>query len=98
MGRLERLHALALASIPALLVLAHQSATAGQVVPANAPGQADLLEPAKAAIRIKNYSAAEQLLSEQAARDNADAQYLLGTLLLADLLPHPDRQRAQAIL
>ncbi len=86
MGRLERLPALAAACVPALLMLVHQPATAGQAVAARAAVEADSLEPAKAAIRIKNYGAAAQLLSEQAAQENADAQYLLGTLLLADLL------------
>ena len=55
----------------------------------------DALEPAKAAIRVKDYAAAADLLSQQAARDNAEAQYLLGTMVLADLVPGADQQ-AQA--
>jgi len=97
MGRLECLPALAAACGAALLMPGYQPAAAGQPVFAQAAVQVDPLEPAKAAIRVKNYAAAVQLLSEQAARENADAQYLLGTLLLADLLAQPDRPRAQAM-
>jgi ankyrin repeat protein len=97
MGRRERLRALAAVCLPALLVAVHQPATAGQASGTQPAIRVDSLEPAKAAIRIKNYGAAEQLLTEQAARNDADAQYLLGTLLLADLLREPDRERAQAM-
>ena len=97
MGRPERLRVRAAACLSALLMLVHQQATASQATSPQSAAQAGSLEPAKAAIRIKNYGAAAQLLSEQAARDNADAQYLLGTLLLSDLLPQPDRERARAM-
>ena len=94
MGRRELAPWLAAAKFAGLLMLASQPATAAAALQA-AP--ADPLEPAKAAIRVKDYGAAARLLSEQAAMENADAQYLLGTLLLADLVPQADRGRAQAL-
>jgi ankyrin repeat protein len=97
MGRRERVPLVALACLSWQVMLGFQTAMAAQAAVAQASGQADSLEPAKAAIRIKNYGAAARLLSEQAARDNADAQYLLGTLLLADLVPQSDDEQARSM-
>ena len=80
MGRLDRVAAL-VAHLAGLLVLTAQAAT-----PPSTDAQA--LEPAKAAIRARDYGTAARALSEQAARGNPDAQYLLGTLVLADLGGH----------
>ena len=51
---------------------------------------ADPLEPARAAIRVKEFDKARALLLPQARRGSADAQYLLGTLELSDLAGKPD--------
>lgn len=65
---------------------------------ANEPGRSvDALEPAKAAIRIKDFDGAARLLSEQAERGDADAEYLLGSMMLADLVPALDRGQPQLL-
>ncbi len=98
MGLRNRAWALAAAPLAMLLVLCALPAIAAQA-PAAAPiaSAPDALEPAKAAIRIKDYGSAARLLTEQAARGNADAQYLLGTMVLADLVPQSSRAQAQQL-
>jgi ankyrin repeat protein len=89
MGRPDRPAWLPLVILPLLLACSGTwPATAvagGEVVRAD-----DALEPAKAAIRIKDYEGAARLLSEQVAHDDADAQYLLGSMMIAGLVPAPD--------
>ena len=91
MGRPDQAAALA-TRLAALLVLAAQVAIATTQSPDAQP-----LEPAKAAIRTRDYGAAARALSEQAAHGNADAQYLLGTLVLADLVPGADPAQARQL-
>lgn len=55
----------------------------------------DALEPAKAAIRVKDYSRASSELQKLAGAGNADAQYLLACLYLNRLAPAPDSQAAR---
>ncbi len=45
-----------------------------------ATNQDDVLDPVRAALRLKNFPQAATLLQQQAAAGNAQAQYLLGTL------------------
>ncbi len=62
------------------------------------PTATDPLEPAKAAIRLKDYGAAATKLTSLAQSGNADAQYLLGTLYLAGLgTAAPDVERARQL-
>ena len=98
MGRLDPLPQLANAFLAASLLIGAWTANAAQSASdlQSAPAT-DALEPAKAAIRVKDYDAAAHLLSEQAARDNAQAQYLLGAMALADLVPGTDRGRAHGL-
>jgi ankyrin repeat protein len=98
MGRLDPLPQLANALLAASLLIGAWTANAAQSASdlQSAPAT-DALEPAKAAIRVKDYDAAAHLLSEQAARDNAQAQYLLGAMALADLVPGTDRGRAHGL-
>ncbi len=98
MARRDRLPQLASVLLALLLLIGAWAVNAAQpTVGARAAPAADALEPAKAAIRVKDYDAAAHLLSEQAARDNAEAQYLLGAMTLADLVPGADRARAQGL-
>jgi ankyrin repeat protein len=64
-------------------------------VMAAAPVQSDPLEPARAAIRIKEFGAARALLQRLAASGSADAQYLLGCMELAGLTGPPDPAAAR---
>lgn len=53
----------------------------GMCTAASATGQdSEVLEPVRAAIRLKNFPAAALLLQTQAVSGNANAQYLLGSL------------------
>jgi ankyrin repeat protein len=81
-----------------LLALCARAVLASAPLPAAQPGAAnDSLEPAKAAIRLKNYSSAASILSAKAAQGDADAQYLLGALILADLVPQSDPAQAERL-
>jgi ankyrin repeat protein len=98
MGRRDRLPRLAGAFLAASALIGAWAANAAQsTIGTQSAVAAAALEPAKAAIRVKDYDAAVRLLSEQAARDNAEAQYLLGAMALADLAPGTDRGRAQGL-
>ena len=57
----------------------------------------DPLEPAKASIRLKDYSGAATKLATLAQAGNPQAQYLLGTMFLAGLAPAPDASRARQL-
>lgn len=57
----------------------------------------DRLEPAKAAIRVKDYAQASAVLAALAAQGDADAQYLLGTLHLAGLTTGADPAPVRAL-
>ena len=93
MGLRDRISPLAgLLLAAALSTCAWTAGAAPSSVVVQSASATDALEPAKAAIRVKDYAAAADLLSQQAARDNADAQYLLGTMVLADLVPGADQR------
>ena len=55
---------------------------------------ADALEPAKAAVRVKDYAAATRVLAPLAGAGHPEARYLLGNLHLAGLAPAADPARA----
>lgn len=61
-------------------------------------GHRDALEPAKAAIRVKDYARAANDLAKLANAGDADAQYLLACLYLNALVPSPDAGAARAWL
>jgi ankyrin repeat protein len=57
----------------------------------------EALEPAKAAIRVKDYNRAAQLLSNLAGQGNPGAEYLLGSLVMNGLGVPVDRARARQL-
>lgn len=63
-------------------------------LPLMAAATSDPLEPAKAAIRVKDYGKAVGTLGALADHGDARAQHLLGSLYLAGLGVAPDRTRA----
>ena len=58
----------------------------------------DPLEPAKAAIRVKDYTRAIRVLTDLSGHGHAGGQYLLGTLHLAGLGTAQDAAAGSATL
>ena len=65
--------------------------------PAPAKVTADPLEPAKAAIRVKDYTRAIGVLTDLSGRGHAGGQYLLGTMHLAGLGTAQDPAQARQL-
>ena len=70
-------------------------ATSASAAPATVTG--DPLEPAKAAIRVKDYTRAIGVLTDLSGRGHAGGQYLLGTMHLAGLGTAQDPAQARQL-
>ena len=75
--------------MPMIAGAAGQPRAASQVAAAQVAA-APVLDPVRMAIRTKDFAGAQRLLEQLARGGNADAQYLLGTLLLASPQGDPD--------